>query len=184
MIKSNNFISTLNYYSNNQTCHLFYSNTTSIIIDLNYNSSFIFINQSTILITLKTITSSTTTTIAQPVTKPSCSACNANIYNRYSNSSGTFQEPIGAYSCETFCTGKLSSGASGATDPTYNYGADAITALNGAVYTCNIRASLGAICLNSYGNASSFSGLFFAINGGVCNTPYGGYRCCCKSSSG
>ena len=51
MIKSNDSISALNYFPINQTCQLFYLNASSILIEFYLNSSFIFINQSSILIT-------------------------------------------------------------------------------------------------------------------------------------
>jgi hypothetical protein len=51
MISSNEFIFALNYFQTNQTCQLFNYNTSSIFIQINFNSSFIFMNQSSMLIT-------------------------------------------------------------------------------------------------------------------------------------
>jgi len=48
MTMSNALITALNYFQINQTCQLFNSNISSITIELNFNSSFIFINQSEI----------------------------------------------------------------------------------------------------------------------------------------
>ena len=46
-----NFTSAINYFPIHQTCQLFYLNQTSLTIEMNLNSSFIFINQSIISIT-------------------------------------------------------------------------------------------------------------------------------------
>jgi hypothetical protein len=51
MIKTNQQISALNYFQTNNTCQLFYPNTTSILIQFSLNSTLIFINQSSITIT-------------------------------------------------------------------------------------------------------------------------------------
>ena len=51
MVESNELISALNYFQINQTCHLFSSNTTSISIRFNADSTFVFINLTSILIT-------------------------------------------------------------------------------------------------------------------------------------
>ncbi|CAF0838789.1 unnamed protein product [Adineta steineri] len=60
MIDSNGIISTLNYFSTNQTCQLFYTNFTSILIEFSLNSSLIFMNQSAIFIAQNQIASTTT----------------------------------------------------------------------------------------------------------------------------
>ncbi|UJR19334.1 hypothetical protein I4U23_022463 [Adineta vaga] len=52
MINSNNSISALNYYLNNQTCQLFSLHITSIYIQYNLNASLLFINQSNLTIEL------------------------------------------------------------------------------------------------------------------------------------
>jgi hypothetical protein len=57
MTMSNALIKSLNYFQINQTCQLFNSNISSITIELNFNSSFIFLNQSEILITIFQINS-------------------------------------------------------------------------------------------------------------------------------
>ncbi|CAF3972948.1 unnamed protein product, partial [Adineta steineri] len=49
MIQSNIFA--INYYQTNNTCQLFTYNSSSIFLQNNFNSSFIFINQSSNLIT-------------------------------------------------------------------------------------------------------------------------------------
>jgi len=51
MIQSNELLSALNYFQTNQTCQLFSSNKNSILIQFSSNSSFIFINESSISIT-------------------------------------------------------------------------------------------------------------------------------------
>jgi hypothetical protein len=51
MIQSNQFLVGLNYFQTNQTCQLFYFNQNSIFIQSYFNSSFIFINQSSLSIT-------------------------------------------------------------------------------------------------------------------------------------
>ncbi|CAF1326390.1 unnamed protein product, partial [Adineta steineri] len=48
MSKLNGLISALNYFSSNQTCQLFDYNISSVLIKRNLNSTFIFINQSSI----------------------------------------------------------------------------------------------------------------------------------------
>ncbi|CAF1180535.1 unnamed protein product [Adineta steineri] len=68
MINSNGTISTLNYFSTNQTCQLFYANCTSIFIEFNVNSSLIFMNQSAIFIAQKPTTTSTSTTTTTTAT--------------------------------------------------------------------------------------------------------------------
>ncbi|CAF0736477.1 unnamed protein product [Adineta steineri] len=50
MIKVNDSISALNYFSINQTCQLFRSNASTIYIEFYSNSTFIFLNQSSITI--------------------------------------------------------------------------------------------------------------------------------------
>ncbi|CAF4189384.1 unnamed protein product, partial [Adineta steineri] len=50
MIKVNGSISALNYFSTNQTCQLFRSNSSTIYIEFYLNSTFIFLNQSSISI--------------------------------------------------------------------------------------------------------------------------------------
>ena len=51
MIKSNQTISALNYLSLNQTCQVFYTNGSSIVVGYNLNSTLMFVNQSSISIT-------------------------------------------------------------------------------------------------------------------------------------
>jgi hypothetical protein len=51
MIQSNELISALNYFQTNQICQLFSSNKNSILIQFSSNSTFLFINQSSISIT-------------------------------------------------------------------------------------------------------------------------------------
>ncbi|CAF1102709.1 unnamed protein product [Adineta steineri] len=51
MVKLNGFVSALNYFATNETCQLFSFDISSILIAFNLNSSFLFINQSTISIT-------------------------------------------------------------------------------------------------------------------------------------
>jgi hypothetical protein len=51
MIQWNGLVSAVNYFQTNQTCQLFNYNISSIFIQWNFNSSFIFINQSWISIT-------------------------------------------------------------------------------------------------------------------------------------
>ncbi|UJR07357.1 hypothetical protein I4U23_011643 [Adineta vaga] len=119
-----------------------------------------------------------------PVTKPSCSACSIDIRKKFTNATGIFEEHAGYYSCDRFCNGSLSSGAPGSDYPTYDYSADAVSALNGAIYSCSIAASIGRNCTNFYGDYTTSIGIFYSANRGVCDTPYGGYRCCCTSSSG
>ncbi|CAF4234331.1 unnamed protein product [Adineta steineri] len=50
MIKVNDSISALNYFSTNQTCQLFRSNISTIYIEFYSNSFFLFLNQSSISI--------------------------------------------------------------------------------------------------------------------------------------
>ncbi|CAF1090207.1 unnamed protein product [Adineta steineri] len=50
MTQSNALISAINYFSQNQTCQLFFSNNNSMIIEYQVNSTLIFINQSIISI--------------------------------------------------------------------------------------------------------------------------------------
>ncbi|CAF1466805.1 unnamed protein product [Adineta steineri] len=50
MIKVNDSISALNYFSTNQTCQLFRSNISTIYIEFYSNSTFVFLNQSSISI--------------------------------------------------------------------------------------------------------------------------------------
>ncbi len=51
MVRLNGLISAMNYFQTNTTCQLYSSNITSVVIEFNLNSSFIFINQSFISIT-------------------------------------------------------------------------------------------------------------------------------------
>ncbi|CAF1183323.1 unnamed protein product [Adineta steineri] len=51
MVKLNGFVSAVNYFATNETCQLFSFDISSILIAFNLNSSFLFINQSTISIT-------------------------------------------------------------------------------------------------------------------------------------
>jgi hypothetical protein len=51
MMQWNGLVSAINYFQTNQTCQLFNYNISSIFIQYNFNSSFIFINQSWISIT-------------------------------------------------------------------------------------------------------------------------------------
>ncbi|CAF4266616.1 unnamed protein product [Adineta steineri] len=53
MITSNKLVSALNYFQINQTCQLYSSNLSLISIEFYLNSTFIFINQSSISITNK-----------------------------------------------------------------------------------------------------------------------------------
>ncbi|CAF0940196.1 unnamed protein product [Adineta steineri] len=48
MSKLNGLVSALNYFSSNQTCQLFDYNISSVLIKRSLNSTFIFINQSSI----------------------------------------------------------------------------------------------------------------------------------------
>ncbi|CAF4263481.1 unnamed protein product, partial [Adineta steineri] len=50
MIKVNDSISALNYFSTNQTCQLFRSNMSTIFVEFYLNSTIIFLNQSSISI--------------------------------------------------------------------------------------------------------------------------------------
>ncbi|CAF0979413.1 unnamed protein product [Adineta steineri] len=54
MTQSNTLISAINYFSQNQTCQLFFSNNNSMIIEYQVNSTLIFINQSIISIQTNT----------------------------------------------------------------------------------------------------------------------------------
>ena len=58
MLKTNQLISALNYFQTNNTCQLFYYNTSSITIEFYSNASIIFLNQSEITITTIQSTSS------------------------------------------------------------------------------------------------------------------------------
>ena len=51
MIQSNELISAVNYFQTNKTCQLFSYNMSSILITFNVDSTFIFINQTSISIT-------------------------------------------------------------------------------------------------------------------------------------
>jgi len=51
MMQSNGLGAAVNYFQTNQTCQLFNYNISAIFIQYNFNSSFIFINQSWISIT-------------------------------------------------------------------------------------------------------------------------------------
>jgi hypothetical protein len=51
MMQSNELASAVNYFQTNQTCQLFNYNISLIFIQYDFNSSFIFINQSWISIT-------------------------------------------------------------------------------------------------------------------------------------
>jgi hypothetical protein len=51
MMKSNELLSAVNYFQINQTCQLYSSNITSVTIEFNLYSDFIFVNQSLITIT-------------------------------------------------------------------------------------------------------------------------------------
>ncbi|CAF4188986.1 unnamed protein product, partial [Adineta steineri] len=51
MMELNGFVSAVNYFATNETCQLFSFDISSILIAFNLNSSFLFINQSTISIT-------------------------------------------------------------------------------------------------------------------------------------
>ncbi|CAF0932824.1 unnamed protein product [Adineta steineri] len=64
MIQSNGIISTLNYFSTNETCQLFYTNFTSILIEFDLNSTLIFMNQSAIFIALTSSSITLTTTLS------------------------------------------------------------------------------------------------------------------------
>jgi hypothetical protein len=55
MMQSNGLGSAINHFQTNQTCQLFYYNISSIFIQYYFNSSFIFINQSWISITISKI---------------------------------------------------------------------------------------------------------------------------------
>ncbi|CAF0736736.1 unnamed protein product [Adineta steineri] len=50
MIKANDAISALNYFSANQTCQLYRSNSSTIYVEFSLNSTIIFLNQSSISI--------------------------------------------------------------------------------------------------------------------------------------
>ncbi|CAF4326952.1 unnamed protein product, partial [Adineta steineri] len=50
MIKVNDSISALNYFSTNQTCQLYRSNSSTIYVEFYLNSTFIFLNESSISI--------------------------------------------------------------------------------------------------------------------------------------
>ncbi|CAF1383615.1 unnamed protein product [Adineta ricciae] len=52
MIQSNHSTSAFNYYSNNQTCQLFYSNVTFIYVQYQLNTVILFVNQSNLAIQL------------------------------------------------------------------------------------------------------------------------------------
>ncbi|CAF1383564.1 unnamed protein product [Adineta ricciae] len=64
MIQSNYSTSAFNYYSNNQTCQLFYSNITFIYVQYQLNTLILFVNQSNLAIQL-------VRSIARPVVCPS-----------------------------------------------------------------------------------------------------------------
>ncbi|CAF3958631.1 unnamed protein product, partial [Adineta steineri] len=79
MIKVNDTISALNYFPTNQTCQLFRSNISTIYIEFYSNSTFVFLNQSSISIlniqeygftslTSTMITTAAITTIAATIT--------------------------------------------------------------------------------------------------------------------
>ncbi|CAF1066509.1 unnamed protein product [Adineta steineri] len=113
MIQSNGIISTLNYFSTNQTCQLFYTNDSSILVESNLNSSLIFTNQSAIFIAQNQITSttitssstSTTTTTTSTTTtvcsQPTWSQTATTIFGSSAGASGStlslLYEPIGMY---------------------------------------------------------------------------------------
>ncbi|CAF1266076.1 unnamed protein product [Adineta steineri] len=95
MINSNGTISTLNYFSANQTCQLFYTSFTSILIEFNANSSLIFMNQSAIFIAQKPTTTSTTLSsisslsAASSPTTPSSSSSSTTTSSTSSTTSST-----------------------------------------------------------------------------------------------
>ncbi|CAF0889125.1 unnamed protein product [Adineta steineri] len=103
MIDSNGIISTLNYFSTNQTCQLFYTNFTSILIEFSLNSSLIFMNQSAIFIAQNQITSATTSaaTTTTVCTQPSWSQTATTIFGSQAGTSGSnftlLSAPIGMY---------------------------------------------------------------------------------------
>ncbi|CAF1445068.1 unnamed protein product, partial [Rotaria sp. Silwood1] len=113
-----------------------------------------------------------------------CGECTVNVHNIYTNATQVvLDDNVGYYSCSQFCTGSLSSGASGAQDPLYNYANDAATALGGVTYTCKLAWSNTNNCVNSYGTYTNLAGNFYLTNRGVCSNRHG-YRCCCRSTSG
>ncbi|CAF3868456.1 unnamed protein product [Adineta steineri] len=81
MIQSNGIISTLNYFSTNETCQLFYTNFTSILIEFDLNSSLIFMNQSAIFVaqTSSSINLTTTLTPIIDTTEPSYACGNMTV---------------------------------------------------------------------------------------------------------
>ncbi|CAF4196571.1 unnamed protein product, partial [Adineta steineri] len=81
MIEANDGISALNYFSTNQTCQLFHSNISTVYIEFSLNSTIIFLNQSSISISIlniqeyqPTTSSSTPTTISSSTTSQTTSA--------------------------------------------------------------------------------------------------------------
>ncbi|CAF3802303.1 unnamed protein product, partial [Adineta steineri] len=64
MITSNETIFALNYFSINQTCQLFYTNISSILIQFNFNATLIFINQSIVSTKYNQITYTSQTAVS------------------------------------------------------------------------------------------------------------------------
>ncbi|CAF4259403.1 unnamed protein product, partial [Adineta steineri] len=94
MIEANDGISALNYFSTNQTCQLFRSNSSTIYVEFYLNSTTIFLNQSSMSISILNIqgyqssTSSSTSTII-PSTSPSTTSSSTSTKTTTRTSSPT-----------------------------------------------------------------------------------------------
>ncbi|CAF4184423.1 unnamed protein product, partial [Adineta steineri] len=89
MITSNGMLSTLNYFSRNQTCQLFYTNYTSILIEFSLNSWLIFMNQSAIFIAQNQITSTTTPSSSSSSSSTSISSTSSTTSSSTSSTSSS-----------------------------------------------------------------------------------------------
>ncbi|UJR18448.1 hypothetical protein I4U23_005353 [Adineta vaga] len=78
-MSSNQMITSLNYFSNNQTCQLFYANLTAVTFEWDPTSSLIYTNQSTIFSAIKMTTSTTVSTTTTSVPPCNVTACRTRI---------------------------------------------------------------------------------------------------------
>ncbi|CAF3764582.1 unnamed protein product, partial [Adineta steineri] len=77
MIKVNDSISALNYFSTNQTCQLYRSNSSTIYVEFYLNSTIIFLNQSSIsILNILEYQPSTTSSTPTAISSSTTSACN------------------------------------------------------------------------------------------------------------
>ncbi|CAF1219675.1 unnamed protein product [Adineta ricciae] len=96
LMQSNEYISGFNYYLNNRTCEVFFSNQSSLLIESNENANFIFINRSTIsiiksnqIVTSTASTSSSSTTSSSSSTTTTTSSSSSTTTTTTSSSSST-----------------------------------------------------------------------------------------------